>query len=139
LDAAGRVYWPRGGDGKPRLKRYKSDVTGLAPFTIWTADEVGDTGSAKRALLREFPGLQAFDTPKPVGLMERIIAIATDPGDLVLDYYLGSGTTALASQRLGRRWIGIEQNAQAIEEFALPRLRAAWTPDAGTGFALTRI
>lgn len=139
LDAEGRVYWPRGGDGKPRLKRFQSEVTGLAPFTIWTADEVGDTGSAKRGLLTAFPGLQAFDTPKPLGLLERIVAIATDPGDLVLDYYLGSGTTAVASQRLGRRWIGIEQSDRTVEEFALPRLRASWHSSASGGFALARI
>ena len=139
MDADGRVYWPRGGDGKPRLKRFESEVTGLAPFTIWTADEVGDTGSAKRGLLSEFPSLQAFGTPKPLGLLERIVAIATDPSDLVLDYYLGSGTTAVASQRLGRRWIGIEQSARTIEEFALPRLRTAWDSSPGAGFALARI
>jgi adenine-specific DNA-methyltransferase len=138
LDADGRVYWPRGGDGKPRLKRYRSEVTGLAPFTLWTADEVGDTGSAKRSLLAEFPDLQAFDTPKPLALLERVVAIATDPGDLVLDYYLGSGTTAVAAQRLGRRWIGIERSARTVEEFALPRLRAAWRSRPDAGFALAR-
>lgn len=137
LDAQGRVYWPRGGDGKPRFKRFQSEVTGLAPFTIWAADEVGDTGAAKRGLLAEFPGIQAFDTPKPMGLLERIVEIATDPGDVVLDYYLGSGTTAVASQRLGRRWVGIEQSLRTIEEFALPRIGAAWDafPDEGFGFA----
>ena len=63
LDADGRIYWPRGGSGKPRLKRYQTEVTGLAPYTIWNAEEVGDTGSAKRALLGDFPELKAFDTP----------------------------------------------------------------------------
>lgn len=139
LDALGRVYWPRSGDGKPRLKRFQSEVTGLAPFTIWATDEVGDTGSAKRGLLAEFPDRQAFDTPKPLALLERIVAIATDPGDLVLDYYLGSGTTAVASQRLGRRWVGIEQNLRTIEEFALPRLSAAWDASPDEGFAFARI
>lgn len=137
LVTQGRVYWPRGGDGKPRLKRFQSEVTGLAPFTIWLADEVGDTGSAKRGLLAEFSDRQAFDTPKPLGLMERIVQVATDPGDVVLDYYLGSGTTAVASQRLGRRWVGVEQSLRTIEEFALPRLQTAWDafPDEGFGFA----
>ncbi|NYD77400.1 site-specific DNA-methyltransferase [Arthrobacter cupressi] len=139
LDAQGRVYWPSGGNGKPRLKRFQSEVTGLAPFTIWPADEVGDTGSAKRSLLSEFPDRQAFDTPKPLGLLERIIEIATDPGDVVLDYYLGSGTTAVASQRLGRRWVGIEQSLRTIEEFALPRLGAAWDAFPGEGFAFAQI
>jgi adenine-specific DNA-methyltransferase len=139
LDSDGRVYWPRNGDGKPRLKRYQTEVTGLAPFTIWSADEVGDTGSAKRALLSEFPHIQAFDTPKPVGLLERIIGVATDPGDLVLDYYLGSGTTAVAAQRLGRRWVGVERSARTVEEFALPRIRNAWEARPGDGFAMARL
>lgn len=139
LDAQGRVYWPRGGNGKPRFKRFQSEVTGLAPFTIWAADEVGDTGTAKRGLLAEFPGIQAFDTPKPIGLLERIVEIATNPGDVVLDYYLGSGTTAVASQRLGRRWVGIEQSLRTIEEFALPRLGAAWDTFPDEGFAFAQI
>lgn len=139
LDAAGLVYWPRSGNGKPRLKRFQSEVGGLAPFTIWSADEVGDTGSAKRALLAEFPNTQVFDTPKPVPLLERIVSIASDPGDLVLDFYLGSGTTAVAAQRLGRRWIGIEQSSETIERFALPRLRHAWTASDGHGFAYANV
>ncbi|GAB2680750.1 site-specific DNA-methyltransferase [Barrientosiimonas humi] len=139
LDADGRVYWPRGGSGKPRLKRYQSEVEGLAPFTIWPADEVGDTGGAKRTLLAEFPDRHPFDTPKPLALMERIVAIATDPGDTVLDYYLGSGTTAVAAQRSGRRWVGIEQSAQTVEQFALPRIRAAWESAPGTGVGVARL
>jgi adenine-specific DNA-methyltransferase len=139
LDADGRVYWPRGGDGKPRLKRYQSEVAGLAPFTVWAADEVGDTASAKRSLLAEFPSLQPFDTPKPLGLLERIVSVATDPGDLVLDYYLGSGTTAVAAQLLGRRWIGIERSTRTIEEFAIPRIRSAWISNPSGGFMLARV
>ena len=136
LHSERRVYWPRSGDGKPRLKRYQHEVTGLAPFTVWTADEVGDTGTAKKGLLREFPDIQAFDTPKPLGLLERIVAIATDPDDLVLDYYLGAGTTAVAAQGLGRRWIGVEQSNRTVEEFALPRLRSAWESNPNGGFAI---
>lgn len=49
-----------------------------------------------------------FDTPKPEGLIQRIIHIATNPGDLVLDSFLGSGTTAAVAQKMGRRWIGVE-------------------------------
>lgn len=139
LHAAGLVYWPRCGNGKPRLKRFQSEVTGLAPFTIWNADEVGDTGSAKRALLTQFPDTQVFDTPKPLALLERIVSIGSDPGDLVLDFYLGSGTTAVAAQRLGRRWIGIEQSGETIQQFALPRLREAWATSEGHGFAYAKL
>jgi len=124
LDQEGRVYWPRGGHGKPRLKKYEFESAGLAPFTIWAAAEVGDTSSAKKALLRQFPGRPAFDTPKPISLLERIIEVATDPGDLVLDYYLGSGTTAVAAQILGRSWVGIERSRQTVETFAVPRLNS---------------
>ncbi|MCV7416533.1 site-specific DNA-methyltransferase [Mycolicibacterium litorale] len=133
LDAQGLVYWPRAGAGKPRLKRYAAEISGLAPFTIWRADEVGSTTSAKKALHKELPGEPAFDTPKPRQLLEQIVAIATDPGDLVLDCYLGSGTTALAAHQMGRRWIGIEQSRRTVERVALPRLRVATdlVPQAG--------
>jgi adenine-specific DNA-methyltransferase len=130
LIADGRVYWPRNGHGKPRLKRYQSDGGELAPFTIWSGTEVGDNASAKKALLAEFPTLAPFDTPKPVGLMQRIIEIATDPGDLVLDCFLGSGTTAVAAIATRRRWIGIERSQRALNEFALPRIKRASTDNA---------
>jgi len=125
LVTAGRVYWPRSGQGKPRLKRYQRESTGLAPFTLWTADEVGQNATAKRALLAAFPDHTVFDTPKPEGLLERIISVATDPGDLVLDCFLGSGTAAVVAHRLGRSWVGIERSADTVTEFALPRLQEA--------------
>lgn len=137
LDADGRVYWPRSGAGKPRLKRFQQEATSLSPFTIWGVDEVGSTSSAKKELLREFAGIPSFDTPKPLSLMERIVQIATDPDELVLDYYLGSGTTAVAAQRLGRRWIGVERNAETITSFARPRLLRAW--DSHPGFGISDI
>lgn len=122
LLAEGRIHWPSSGDGKPRVKTYEAESGGLAPFTIWTAAEVGDTSVAKKSLMRDFPGLPAFDTPKPVALLERIVHIATDPGDLVLDFYLGSGTTAIAAQTLGREWIGVERSRTVIDTFVLPRV-----------------
>jgi adenine-specific DNA-methyltransferase len=140
LVAEGRVYWPRHGHGKPRLKRYASETTGLAPFTIWTADEVGDNASAKKSLLAKFPERAAFDTPKPEALLERIVNVATNPGDLVLDCYLGSGTTAVVAHRLGRRWIGVEANPETVAAFALPRLRMEVAEDRdGTGFAVVDV
>ncbi|SIT84012.1 adenine-specific DNA-methyltransferase [Microbacterium sp. RU33B] len=138
LDMEGRVYWPRGGNGKPRLKRYQNESGGLAPFTVWGAAEVGDTSSAKKALLRQFPDRPAFDTPKPLALLERIVEIATDPGELVLDFYLGSGTTAVAAQRLGRPWLGVEKSSEVVEAFVLPRLQAAYNDGARAGFGISR-
>ncbi|MGO2030710.1 MAG: site-specific DNA-methyltransferase [Glutamicibacter ardleyensis] len=122
LDSEGRIYWPRGGDGKPRLKNYQNEAKGLAPFTIWTADETGDTSSAKKALMKQFPDVPTFDTPKPEKLLDRIIQIATNPGDLIIDFYLGSGTTAVSAQKLSRKWIGVERSAETISRFAIPRL-----------------
>ena len=60
------------------------------------------------------PDSPVFDTPKPEALLGRILEIATDPGDLVLDAYLGSGTTAAVAHKLGRRWIGIERGDHAV-------------------------
>lgn len=69
-----------------------------------------------------FPGDASFETPKPEGLIERVIRIATDPGDLVLDSFLGSGTTAAVAQKMGRRYIGIEMGSHAISH-CVPRLK----------------
>ena len=131
----GRVYWPRQGHGKPRLKQFASESRGLAPFTIWTADEVGQNSDAKKALLANFPDQQVFDTPKPERLLERIIGITTSPGDLVLDCFLGSGTTAVVAQRLGRSWVAVERHAETVATFAMPRIEAALQGHTASGSA----
>jgi adenine-specific DNA-methyltransferase len=95
---------------------------GLVPWTWWPHEEVGHNDESKKELLALFPGVEPFDTPKPERLMQRIIHIATDPGDLVLDPFIGSGTTAAVAQKLGRRWIGIERSADTLDTFAVPRL-----------------
>jgi adenine-specific DNA-methyltransferase len=119
----GRVYWPKAGAGKPRLKKYASEVLGVAPFTIWAAEDVGTTGSAKKELMRLLPGKQPFDTPKPERLLERIVHIATDPGDMVLDCFLGSGTTASVAHKMGRRWLAVERDDLVVSQMTIPRLR----------------
>ncbi|MPZ91865.1 MAG: site-specific DNA-methyltransferase [Actinobacteria bacterium] len=137
LVAEGRVYWPKNGSGKPRLKRFKTEVKGLAPFTIWTAEEVGDNSIAKKDILQLFPGQVAFDTPKPELLMERILHIASDPGELVLDCFVGSGTTAAVAHKMKRRWIAVEQSADTIARFTLPRLKAVVEGTDGIGITPT--
>lgn len=122
LDKAGRVYWPRQGRGKPRLKGYPWESVGLVPFTVWPASEVGTNDDAKKQILEAFPGVPAFDTPKPERLLERIVHIGSDPGDIVLDCFLGSGTTAAVAQKMGRRWVGIERSRETIETFSAPRV-----------------
>lgn len=122
LEAAGLIYWPRDGNGKPRLKKYPSPDDGLVPFTIWSAREVGTTDSAKKEIMAMFPDIEAFDTPKPEKLLQRIIHIASDPGDLVLDCFGGSGTTAAVAQKMGRRWVTSELSPENVEIFTKPRL-----------------
>jgi adenine-specific DNA-methyltransferase len=115
----GEIWFGRNGDGVPRIKRYLSlGGHGLTPETLWTAERAGTTGDAKRHLLDMFPEEPVFDTPKPEQLMRRVLEIATNPGDLVLDPYLGSGTTSATAHKLGRRWIGIEQGKHAVSHCA---------------------
>lgn len=104
----GRIYFGKDNNSQPNTIRYLSEVPGVAPWTWWTSDEVGHTDSAKKEIIALFGKSNIFDTPKPETLLERIIHIATNPGDIVLDSFLGSGTTAAVAQKMGRRWIGIE-------------------------------
>ncbi|MDQ2667269.1 MAG: site-specific DNA-methyltransferase [Gemmatimonadota bacterium] len=122
--ADGRIWFGREQRNMPRIKMFLSEQedAGLTPFTIWKADEVGTNDSAKRHLLDLFDGTLVFDTPKPEGLIERILHIATNVGDLVLDSFLGSGTTAAVAHKMGRRWIGVELGSHCVTASA-PRLR----------------
>jgi len=121
--AKNNVWFGRDGNAVPRLKRFLRDAKGgLTPHTIWTAKEVGTTDHAKKHLLSLFPQRPVFDTPKPETLIQRIIEIASDEGDLVFDSYLGSGTTAAVAHKLGRRYIGIEIGDHAVTHCA-ERLR----------------
>lgn len=108
LVAEGRIYFGKNGDSQPTTIRYLSEVPGVAPWTWWPCDEVGHTDSAKKEIMGIFGKDNIFDTPKPETLIERIIHIATNPGELVLDSFLGSGTTAAVAHKMGRQYIGIE-------------------------------
>ncbi len=113
--AAGNIWFGKDGKGVPRIKRFLSDVrTGLTPHTLWTAEEVGTNDVAKKHLIKLFPDEEVFDTPKPENLIFRIIQIATVPGDIVLDSYLGSGTTTAVAHKCGRQYIGIEEGGHAV-------------------------
>jgi adenine-specific DNA-methyltransferase len=123
MKADDRIYFPRGGDGRPRVKRFPWEDEGLVPMTWWPASEVGTTDEAKKEILDLFPDAETpFDTPKPERLMRRIIEIATNADDVVLDPFAGSGTTAAVAHKLGRRWVTSELQGDTIERFALPRL-----------------
>ena len=108
----GRIYFGKDNNSQPNKIRYLSEVPGVAPWTWWPCDEVGHTDSAKKEILALFPD-NIFDTPKPETLIQRIIHIATNPNDLVLDSFLGSGTTAAVAHKMRRRYIGIEMGEHA--------------------------
>ena len=118
----GRIWFGESGNNAPRVKKFLSEVqAGLVPSTLWLHQEVGTNGKAKAELVALFPGETPFSTPKPEALLQRILHIATNPGDLVLDSFLGSGTTAAVAHKMGRRWIGIEMGEHAATH-CLPRL-----------------
>lgn len=109
----GRIFFGRDGMGAPQLKRYMADVKqGSVAMTLWKREDVGDNQDAKREV-REFNPDSVFATPKPEHLVERVLTLGSNPGDLVLDSFLGSGTTAAVAQKMGRRWIGIEMGGHA--------------------------
>lgn len=113
LVSEGRIYFGKNGDAQPTTIRYLSEVPGVAPWTWWPSNEVGHTDAAKKEILALFGKENIFDTPKPETLIERIIHIATNPGDLLLDSFLGSGTTVAVAHKMGRRYIGIEMGDHA--------------------------
>ncbi len=136
----GRVWFGRGGDSLPVIKTYLSEAKqGVVPRTWWPATEVGSNQEARRDHLRRlFPDKEPFATPKPERLLHRIIHIATNPDDIVLDCFVGSGTTAAVAHKMGRRWLAIERERLTIEDFAFPRLSfvvAGRDPDGVTALA----
>jgi adenine-specific DNA-methyltransferase len=120
----GRVYFGKDGDRLPIIKTYLDKVQdGFVPKTWWPADEVGSNQSARRDHLRKLlADVEPFATPKPEALLQRIIWIATNPGELVLDSFAGSGTTGAVAHKMGRRWIMVELG-EHCHTHIIPRLR----------------
>lgn len=108
-----RFYFTSGGKGGIRRKTYLSSVGGVPASNLWLHQDVGHTDEAKKEVLKVFDGQSPFATPKPERLIKRVLEIATDEGDLVLDSFLGSGTTTAVAHKMGRRWIGIEMGDHA--------------------------
>jgi adenine-specific DNA-methyltransferase len=118
----GRIWFGKKGNSQPGVIRYLSEDEGLVPWTWWSHEEVGHNDESKKEQLDLHPDEEAFDTPKPERLMHRIIHIATNPGDVVLDCFGGSGTTAAVAHKLGRRWITAELSHKNVETYLVPRL-----------------
>ena len=121
--ADNRIWFGESGGNAPRVKKFRSEVqAGLVPVTIWPYTEVGTTGSAKAQLVSLFPGETPFSTPKPEQLVQRIIQISSNPNDLVLDSFAGSGTTGAVAHKMGRRWIMVELG-EHCHTHIIPRLK----------------
>jgi adenine-specific DNA-methyltransferase len=122
IKSNGRLYFGKDGKGTPGIIRYLSETEGLVPWSWWPSEEVGHNDESKKEMLELFSELQPFSTPKPERLMKRIVEIGSDPGDVVLDCFAGSGTTLAVAHKLGRRWIAVEREATTVENFTMPRL-----------------
>lgn len=117
-----RFYFGKDGKGAPQLKRFLTDVKdGMVSKTIWYRIDVGDNQEAK-AEVKKFISDDFFQTPKPEKLIERILYLGSNKNDLVLDSFLGSGTTAAVAHKMGRRWIGVELGEHA-KTHCYPRLK----------------
>lgn len=121
--ADNRIWFGANGDNAPRVKKFISEVkSGVTAMTLWLRDDVGDNQEAKREI-KEFNSQDVFTTPKPERLIERVIHLATNEGDFILDSFLGSGTTSAVAHKMGRKHIGIELGEHA-KTHCYPRLKA---------------
>ena len=112
------IIRPKGTLGR---KRPQPD-TGANTRTLWFNSEVGHNREAKAEIKALFPGTNPFGTPKPERLLRKIIDAATSPGDIVLDCYAGSGTSAAVAHKMGRRWVTSELSESTLHTFTQPRL-----------------
>ena len=122
LREEGRIWFGKDGNSQPNIIRYLSEVEGMVPWTWWPSDEVGHTDEAKKEIHGLFGKVDAFDTPKPERLIERVLQIATNTGDWVLDSFAGSGTTGAVAHKMGRRWIMVELG-EHCHTHIIPRLK----------------
>lgn len=122
LDRDNRIWWGKEGDNAPALKRFLNETKdGRVPQTLWGYEEVGHTQEAKKEV-SVFNLENIFSTPKPERLIERVLQIATNPGDIVLDSFAGSGTTGAVAHKMGRRWIMVELG-EHCHTHIIPRLQ----------------
>ena len=122
LIADNRIWFGEDGNNVPAVKRFLTEVkAGATAMTIWKYTEVGHNQDAKKEV-KQFNSESVFATPKPERLIERVLTLASNEGDIVLDSFLGSGTTAAVAQKMGRRYIGVELGNHAYTHCA-PRMK----------------
>jgi adenine-specific DNA-methyltransferase len=126
---SGMAYFGKNGNGAPAFKQYLESAPEIVPNTWWPHEEAGHTDEAKKEMQALFPNEVSFPTPKPVRLIERVLQIATSPGDLILDSFAGSGTTAHAVMKLNaedggdRRFILVEMDPAIARPVTAERVR----------------
>lgn len=118
-----RLWWGKSGKNKvPALKNFFSDVNqGMMPMSLWKHTLAGHTQEAMKEMLALF-GNDPFTTPKPERLLQIVLTIATNKGDLVLDSFAGSGTTGAVAHKMDRRWIMVELG-EHCNTHIVPRLK----------------
>ncbi len=121
LVSENRIWFGKDGGSRPRQKNYLSEAFGVKSWSWWGNKDVGHNQEAKKEINSMFGAGNAFDTPKPERLIERVLQVGSNPGDLVLDSFLGSGTTPAVALKMGRRYIGIEMGDHAVTH-CQPRL-----------------
>lgn len=122
LQAEGRLWFGPKGNNLPRLKKFLNEMEGgVTPQSIWFHGEVGNNQEAKKEVL-QLEAETVFDTPKPERLLQRVLTLATNTGDLVLDSFAGSGTTGAVAHKMGRRWIMVELG-EHCHTHIIPRLK----------------
>lgn len=122
LVADNRIWFGKNGEGVPRRKTFLNESEGVTAWTWWQNSEVGHTQESKKEILDLFGVDDVFATPKPERLIYRIIYLSSNEGDIILDSFLGSGTTAAVAHKMGRRYIGIEMGEHAVTH-CVPRLK----------------
>lgn len=113
MEKDNRIWFGKNGKNVPRYKKFLSEVKdGFVPTTIWFRDEVGDNQEAKKEV-KQIDSGSVFPTPKPERLIERVLNLSSSEGDIVLDSFLGSGTTVAVAHKMNRKYIGIEMGDHA--------------------------
>lgn len=121
-EASKSIWWGKDGkSSKPRIKKFLAGGRDVVARSVWGYDEAGHTQEAMLESLALFPG-KPFSTPKPERLIQRILLTASEPGDLILDSFAGSGTTGAVAHKMGRRWIMVELG-EHCHTHVIPRLK----------------
>ncbi|MET3321040.1 UNVERIFIED_ORG: adenine-specific DNA-methyltransferase [Peribacillus simplex] len=123
MDEGNEIWFGRDGKAIPSRKTFLSELKseGTPSRTVWRFDEVGHNHEAREEV-KAFNADEVFATPKPERLLKRIIHLGSNKGDIVLDFFMGSGTTQAVALKMGRQFIGVEQ-MDYIKDIPLVRLK----------------